>query len=269
MIEKISRYIAVGDSFTEGLWDPYLASQSQGLQRGWADRLASTLSTRRTQLGLPPVEYANHAVRGKLLDAIITEQLPRALEQKPDLVSIVGGGNDILRPGTDPDALAKTLESAVVQAREAGAHVLLGTGMDPVDLPIVRRTRAKVATFNAHIWSIARSHGAGVVDIWGLHALKHPEMWAHDRIHLNSEGHHRVSQAALVGLGLPPDDQHWRSPLPDPAMARVEVLREHGTWLVTEVAPWMTRRLRRRSSGDARVAKFPDLGPAGESGVGV
>ncbi len=261
MIEKISRYIAVGDSFTEGLWDPYDDSDPKGLQRGWADRLAESLSARRARLGLPPVEYANHAIRGKLLASIVSDQLPRALEQKPDLLSIVGGGNDILRPGTDPDVLAKTLESAVVQARGAGARVLLGTGMDPTGLPLVRRTRGKVATFNAHIWSIARAHGAGVLDVWGLHALKHPHMWADDRIHLSSEGHHRVAQAALVGLGLTPDDTQWRAPLAPVAIGSIEALREHGAWLATDVAPWMTRRLRRLSSGDERRAKYPDPAP--------
>lgn len=96
MIEHVCRYIAIGDSFTEGLWDP--APGVEDTQRGWADRLASSLSTRRTQQGLPALEYANHAVRGKLLGDILDDQLPRALDQNPDLVSIVGGGMTFCAP---------------------------------------------------------------------------------------------------------------------------------------------------------------------------
>ncbi len=259
MIENISRYIAVGDSFTEGLWDPYPGPRSgPDVQRGWADRLAESLSSRRVAAGLPALEYANHAIRGRLLAPILRDQVPLALTQGPDLVSIVGGGNDILRPGTDPDALARILEDAVITARRAGARVLLGTGMDPVDLPLVRSTRQKVATLNAHIWSIANRQGAAVLDLWGLRALRHPSMWAGDKIHLSPQGHHRVAQAALVGLGLAPDDPNWRTPLPAPNASAVERWRENGQWFVNDVAPWMTRRLRRRSSGDERTPKFPE-----------
>src|SRR5690625_1359145 len=260
MIERTRRYVAIGDSFTEGLWD---LSPRDGLQLGWADRLADALSLRRTARGLAPLEYANHAIRGKLLGEIVDEQLPAALAQEPDLISIVGGGNDILRPRTDPDALAKALESAVVAAREAGAMVLLGTGVDPAGLPIVRRTREKVAIYNAHVWSIARNHGAAVLDLWGLHALKHPGVWAKDKIHLNPLGHHRVAQGALASLGLDPDDPRWRDPLPPHPAGALASLREQSEWLATEVTPWLARRLRGRSSGDARVAKFPEPRPLG------
>ena len=259
MVERISRYIAVGDSFTEGLWDPYPAPRGEpDVQRGWADRLAESLSSRRVAAGLPALEYANHAIRGRLLAPILRDQVPLALSQEPDLISIVGGGNDILRPGTDPDALARILEDAVTAARRAGARVLLGTGMDPIDLPLVRSTRQKVALFNAHVWSIANRQGAAVLDLWGLRALRHPSMWAGDKIHLSPQGHQRVSQAALVGLGLAPDDPHWRTLLPAPNARAVERWRENGQWFVNDVAPWMTRRLRRRSSGDERTAKFPE-----------
>lgn len=259
MIEHVSRYIAIGDSFTEGLWDPVPGVEDT--QRGWADRLARSLSTRRAQQDLPALEYANHAVRGKLLGDILDDQLPRALDQLPDLVSIVGGGNDILRPGSDPDVLAARLRDAVIQARRIGARVLIGTGMDPLHLPIVRRTRAKVALFNAHVWSIAKDQGAAVLDLWGMRVLQHPQMWAGDKIHLSPMGHHRVAQAALASLGLVPDDPDWRKPLPPLNATRMQVWRDQGTWLATDVAPWLVRRIQRRSSGDGRHPKYPTPQP--------
>ncbi|NKY41267.1 SGNH/GDSL hydrolase family protein [Cellulomonas septica] len=255
-----TRYVAIGDSFTEGLWDS--PDGPEAPTRGWADVLAARLSQRRTAAGETPLEYANLAIRGRLLRPILVEQVPAALAMKPDLVSLVGGGNDILRPAADVDRLARLLEQAVVRLREAGVDVLLGTGVDASDSPLVRATRARVGIYNAHIWSIARRHGAHVVDLWGMRSLRDWRMWADDRIHLTSDGHARVAQAALVGLGLEPDEARWDDPLaPLPPTPRLEQLRGDAQWLREHVYPWATRRLRGRSSGDTRVPKRPALTP--------
>jgi hypothetical protein len=205
------------------------------------------------------MEYANLAVRGRLLRPILREQVPAALELRPDLVSLVGGGNDMLRPVADPDRMAVELERAVVRLREAGADVLLGTGVDSKDSPLVSRTRHRTALYNTHIWSIARRHGAHVVDLWGMRSLRDWRMWAGDRIHLTTEGHRRVAQGALVALGLTPDDERWDDPLsPLPPVPRAERVRENAQWVRQHVYPWATRRLRGRSSGDTRRPKRPE-----------
>jgi len=282
---------------TEGLWDPYSISggtAAGGVQavapeavdspaepgeaplRGWADRLALALSERRIADGGAPLEYANLAVRGRLLGPILDAQLPAALKAGADLVSVVGGGNDLLRPNADPDRLAARLERGVRAARETGADVLLATGTDTRRAPLLAAIRPKVAVYNAHIWSIARRNGAYVLDVWGLRALRDWRMWAEDRIHLSSEGHHRVAQAALVALGLTPDDPGWTRPLPPGAPVPVrEQWRTDAAWVRREVGPWAARHLRGRSSGDGRVAKRPVLAPvapaarAGESASGT
>ena len=128
------RYIALGDSFTEGLTDPEPGSADAF--RGWADRLAGHLAAASPSGG---IEYANLAIRGRLLPQVLVEQVPAALAAQPDLVSLVAGGNDLLRPGADPDRLAADLEAAVVSFRSAGADVLLVTGVDPRQTPIIRR----------------------------------------------------------------------------------------------------------------------------------
>lgn len=255
-----SRYVAIGDSFTEGLWDS--PDGPDAPTRGWADVLAARLSERRVAAGQPPLDYANTAIRGRLLKSIVVDQVPAAIELKPDLVSMIGGGNDILRPAADVDRLARNLEHAVVRLREAGIDVLLGTGMDALGSPLVRATRSRVGIYNAHIWSMARRHGAYVVDLWGMRSLLDWRMWAEDRIHLTTEGHARVAQAALVGLGLTPDDEAWDDPLtPLPPTPRTQKMREDAAWVREHVYPWATRRLRGRSSGDLRVPKRPDLTP--------
>ena len=255
-----TRYVAIGDSFTEGLWD--LGSDDDTRCRGWADILAARLSSRRTEAGDPPLEYANLAIRGRLLGPILTEQLPTALALEPDLVSLVGGGNDILRPTVDVDLLAGRLEAAVIELRASGADVLLSTGMNPADSALMRRTRHRVGIYNSHVWSIARRHDAHVLDLWGMQSLHDWRMWSDDRIHLTTEGHARTAQAALVGLGLAPDDPAWDDPLtPLPPVPRLEKAMSDAVWLREHVYPWATRRLRHRSSGDLRVPKRPDLAP--------
>ncbi len=155
------RYVALGDSFTEGLADA--DPQRPGEYRGWADRLAEHLAA----VADGELEYANLAIRGRVLAQVLAEQVPVALSARPDLVSLVAGGNDLLRPGADPDRLAADLEDAVARFRAAGADVLLATGVDPRQTPIIRRTRGRVAVFNASLWSVAVRHGAVVLDQWG------------------------------------------------------------------------------------------------------
>jgi lysophospholipase L1-like esterase len=257
-VPRWQRYVAVGDSFTEGLWDSPQGPDAP--QRGWADVLAGLLSDRRRAAGEPPLRYANLAIRGRLLRPIVLEQVPAALELEPDLVSLVGGGNDILRPGTDVDVLARGLENAVVKIRATGADVLLATGFDSAGSPIMQSTRHKVGLFNAHVWSIARRHGASVLDLWGMRHLRTLDAWAPDRIHLTTEAHARVAQGALLGLGLVPDDPAWDVPPPAaPPLSRAEQVREDARWLRTYAYPWATRRLRHVSSGDHRAAKLPTL----------
>jgi len=207
-----TRFVALGDSFTEGLWD--IDPDDDARCRGWADILAARISSRRTAAGQAPLEYANLAIRGRLLRPILTEQVPTALELQPDLVSLIGGGNDMLRPTADVDRMARNLEAAVVRLRESGADVLLGTGMDLADSPLVRRTRSRVGVYNSHIWSIARRHGAHVLDLWGMQSLRDGRVWAEDRIHLTTEGHARWRRPPSWGLAWSPTTRHGttRSP---------------------------------------------------------
>jgi lysophospholipase L1-like esterase len=248
------RYIALGDSFTEGLSDP--DPDRPGEFRGWADRLAEHLAAAAPG---HDVEYANLAIRGRLVRQVLEEQMPVALAAQPDLVSLVAGGNDLLRPGGDPDALAAALEGAVATIRATGADVLLATGVDPRPTPIIRRIRGRVAVLNAHLWSIAARHGAHVLDQWSAAWLQDPRMWDADRIHLTAEGHHRIALAAAAALGVPVAGAgDWRTPLPPlPPRPFRAAVSEEAAWVRGFVGPWVGRRLRGRSSGDGRVPKRP------------
>ncbi len=243
-------FVALGDSLTEGLQD----FDDDGNPIGWADRLAQMLAdSAGTDIG-----YANLAIRGRLLGPILAEQVEPALALKPDLVSIWGGGNDMLRPDADPDAMAAAVEAAVVKFRDAGTDVLIGLGVDSRDSPIIRLTRNRTAIYNINLVGIAARHGAKVIDAWNLRSLRDWRMWHEDRIHLNAQGHHRVALAAFAALGLDPEDPDWAVPLPANApMTRREQLDWNLTWGREHLAPWLGRRIRRTSSGAGRTAKLP------------
>lgn len=251
-------YVAIGDSFSEGLWD--ISPNHPDQCRGWADMLAMTLSTRRQAAGQTPLKYANLAIRGKLLKPIIAEQLGPALDMKPDLISIIGGGNDIIRPNVDVDSIAAHLDKAVVDARATGADVLLCAATDFGGHGSMALTRSRVALFNAHLFSIAQRRGAYVMDMWGHRAISDPRFWADDRIHLTTEGHRRVTDMALVGLKQRPENPRFAVPLdPAPVASIRERSRENMDWAKVHVGPWIKRRLTGTSSGDTRVAKYPTL----------
>jgi lysophospholipase L1-like esterase len=257
-----TRYVAIGDSFTEGMADPDPARANGYV--GWADRLAAHLAPMAgaDSGGHVAFGYANLAIRGRLLDDIAGPQVDKALALAPDLVSIVGGGNDILRPRADIDALAGRLEEAVARLRASGADVLLSTPSDPRDAPLIKASRGRAATYTAHIWSIARRHEAHVVDLWGMAALRDWRLWAPDRIHLTPEGHRRVALNAFTALGFTAQDDGWAIPLPPaPPISRSEWARANARWAREYVAPWVQRRLRGQSSGDTITAKRPSVTP--------
>jgi lysophospholipase L1-like esterase len=257
-----TRYVAIGDSFTEGMADPDPARANRYV--GWADRLAAHLAPIAGDVSGAGegFGYANLAIRGRLLADIAGPQVDAALALAPDLVSIVGGGNDILRPRADIDALAARLEDAVARLRASGADVLLATPSDPRDAPLIKASRGRAATYTAHIWSIARRHDARVIDLWGMAALRDWRLWAPDRIHLTPEGHRRVALNAFTALGFTAPDAGWAIPLPPaPLIARREWARANARWARDYVAPWVQRRIRGRSSGDTVSAKRPTVTP--------
>jgi len=251
---RIGTYVALGDSFTEGLNDPYPGEADHF--RGWADRLAEHMAARDADL-----RYANLAVRGKLLRQIVAEQVPVAVDLGPDLVTFCGGGNDMIRPGADPDALAVLLDDAVRRLRGTGARVVLFTGFDTMGLRSGRRVRGKAATFNMHLRAIADRRGCDVVDLWSRRVFYDPQAWYEDRLHLTPEGHRRMALLVAELLGLPVDGD-WREPWP--AAEAVDWLtsrRQDVYWARTYLLPWIGRRLTGRSSGDGRPPKRPTPTP--------
>ncbi len=253
VLHPYTRYVALGDSFTEGVGDeePHLPN---GL-RGWADRVAEELARSR-----PDLQYANLAIRGRLLAQIEAEQLEPALALEPDLVTISAGGNDLLRPGGDPDALAARLDAIVGRLRATGAEVVLFNGPDIAMTPVLRAIRGKVGIYNANLFGVAAKHGAIVADMWSARHLQQPQMWAADRLHFSRFGHHAIAMLVLDALGV----QHALTemePEPLPSRSWQQLRMQDLHWAREHLAPWVVRRLRGQSSGDTITPRRPQPGP--------
>ncbi len=254
----ILSYVALGDSFTEGMSDPCPdgGGAPDGRYRGWADRLAEHLADHVAE-----VRYANLAVRGKLIGQVAAEQVPRAVELSPDLITLCAGGNDIIRPGSDPDAVAVAFAAAVEELSRTGARIVVFTGFDTNWQPVMRHMRGRIATYNMHLRAIADRYGCDVVDVWSMRVLDDARAWSWDRLHLSPEGHRRMALRVAEVLGVPVEGD-WKQPWPpaDPRDWR-SARQEDLHWAREFLVPWIGRRLTGRSSGDNVNPKRPSLDP--------
>ncbi len=247
------RYVAIGDSFTEGVGDPY----PDGRERGWADRVAQTLARQE-----PGLLYANLAVRGRRVAGIVEEQVPAAVALKPDLVSFAGGVNDALRRTWDLTALTEHLDAGIAALTATGADVVIVTYGRPSNRSkVLGAVEGRLADYRAVTYDIAERYGARVVDFWDVTVFDDERFWSEDRLHMNPVGHQRVAMAVLEKLGVSQPSPWWE---PLPAVQPPSVLARAGrnaSWAGKHLAPWLGRRVTGRSSGDGITAKRPDCLP--------
>lgn len=244
-----SRYVALGDSFTEGVgdWDE---SRPNGV-RGWADRVAEQLMLADDSWG-----YANLAIRGKKLHQVLAEQVDAAVALQPTLVTIYAGGNDILRPKVDIDALVNAYDAGIATLRASGAAVLVFTGFDSGRAPVFGATRGRTALYNELVREAVDRRGAELVDYWRMKELQDERYWDIDRLHMSPAGHMLTAKKVLEvlrrtdAIDLPELDAL-------PARTRVDQLRRDAQWAREYLGPWVGRRLRGVSSGDNLSPKYP------------
>jgi lysophospholipase L1-like esterase len=245
-----ARYVAIGDSWTEGVGDPD-ETRPNGL-RGWADRVAEALATEREDF-----RYANLAIRGRTVEEILDEQLAPALALEPDLLSLQGAGNDLLHLRVDIDALVGSIDAAVGKANDIGARVVLFTHGTPAAGPF-RALRGRIAIFNELLREVVDTRRAVLVDNWRLREAQDARYWDADRVHLSPFGHHLAALHVLDSLGIRHD--HEPVVLPEATSStRRERLRAEVEWASSFAGPWIYRRLTGRSLGDGINAKRPVL----------
>ena len=245
------RFVALGDSFTEGVGDP--DPQRPNGVRGWADRAADVLAGQTDDFG-----YANLAIRGRKLRAMLAEQIEPALALEPDLVTIYAGANDIMRPSVDVDGLVRDYDAALGRVTDTGAHLVMFTAFDPGGFPVFGSMRGRFAVYNELVREVAERRGATLVDFWRMRDYRDPGMWADDRMHMSSAGHQRMAMAVLDALGVPHDLVPVDLP-PAPHLTKKERRAANFDWARTHAAPWVKRRLTGKSSGDTLDPRYPTL----------
>jgi lysophospholipase L1-like esterase len=187
----MTTYVAMGDSFTAGL-DPE--------KPRWPDELARALG--------PNVHYENLASVGATSEVVERDQLPRAVDLKPDVVTLVCGANDVLestRP--DPDDYAVRLSRMFGRLRRGAPHAEILTATYPdlsrfVELRPRSRKRVEkgMQRFNAACRAVARRHGIAVLEASDHPAADRRATFAEDGFHPSAEGHRRAAAAFLANL---------------------------------------------------------------------
>lgn len=241
------RYAAIGDSFSEGMGD----ERADGYMVGWADRVAIGLAAHRGEA----IDYANFSIRGRLLEPIVHGQLDAALalEPKPTLLTLNGGGNDMLRRNYDQSRVLALTAEALQRCRQAGVRVVLLSGADPTEhLPFGRYVRPRAENVTNALAELAAEHGVAFVDCFHDAEVRKRHYWSDDKMHLNAIGHAHVASLVLHALiGTP-----VAAPAPVPPPTRSSLAATVHYWRI-QVIPWFKRRLTGRSSGDGRVEKHP------------
>lgn len=239
------RFVAIGDSFTEGVGD----ERPDGSVRGWADLTAQGWADSRGE----SIQYANLAIRGKLIWPIVAQQLEPALALTPTHLSFNGGGNDMLRPRTSIGRIADAFSQVLRRCDEEGVTLILLSGANPsAQLPMSRLIQRRGDLMSdAVVQRIAERPDVVRALNWPDAELSNPSFWSQDRLHMNSRGHHRVAARVLASLGERVPEGWWSMPeITDVArLAQREYMREH-------LGPWVRRRLTGTSSGDGRQPKF-------------
>lgn len=210
-------YVAVGASETVGVGATHPSTEA------WPEVL------RRDALP-PDTTFVNVGVSGSTVAQALTQQLPRAFDVEPDLVTVWLNVNDALRfvPISDYERDLATLVGGL--RRGGAAQVLLANTPPLEDLPVVRACLpdpppgvrcllpvrlpgpepviAYVRQFNEVIGRVASQEGAVLVD---LHAAavadrqrRLDRYLASDGFHPSTEGHAAVAAVFAAALRSTP-----------------------------------------------------------------
>ena len=251
---RFARYVALGDSSTEGLNDP----DGLGGYRGWSTRLAERIAA-----GQAGLLYANLAVRGYTTRRILETQLEPALAMRPDLVTLFSGTNDVISRQFDCGQVGRDIEAMQRALIAQGATLLTFTlpDLSPVN-PVGRWLTPRVEQLNGALREISARTGAVLVDLARYPVACDPRLWSEDRLHVNALGHQRMAAAFAQALGLPGSNASWaRSLPPSPATPLTTWIQSDLRWCRQYFLPWIWRRLTGQSGGAGRRASRPRLRP--------
>ncbi|MFS0896148.1 SGNH/GDSL hydrolase family protein [Mycolicibacterium litorale] len=251
-----ARYVAIGDSQTEGLYD----RDADGSLIGFADRLAARLDTLH-----PGLQYANLAVRGRRIADVLEDQVPRALAMRPDLITVCIGMNDVTRLGRSFGVALADLETLYATLAASGATVVTTMFPDVAQIvPVGRVLAGRVRRINDTIQAAAHRHGFRLVDLFHAESMREPDTWSADRVHGSAKGHRLFAAAAAEALGLPGSDHGWAAanPAAEQPSPRTRAAAQ-AAWTRNMLVPHLWGQLRGVSGGRRLAPRRPELAPVG------
>lgn len=245
------RFVAIGDSFTEGVGDPN-PLYPNGV-RGWGDRVARQLGRADDRW-----RYANLAIRSKYLGEVVTEQVDTALAMRPTVLTFYAGGDDMLTARVNMAAVMDLYEDTIRRLTASGAQLVLFTADDATRGPILEPVRRRIAFFNNTVRDLARDTGAILIDHDRMSEFSDRRLWSFDRIHMSRHGHKLLAAAVLAELGIP---HTLELPVMAPFEPRpvLQAVREESRWVCSEVVPLIQRRVSGIREGDTLTPKWPEL----------
>lgn len=257
---RYHRYVALGDSQTEGLWD----IDDSGALVGFADRLARMIAA-----DSPGLLYANLAIRGKRIADVLNVQLPQALAMQPDLITVCVGMNDVTRPGRRFTRALAELEILYDALASSGATVVTTTFPDITQLlPAGRLLVSRVLRINDVIRNAADRHGFRLVDLYNAASMTDSAVWSPDRVHGSTTGHLLFAAAAAEALELAGADHDWAlATTGDQHRSPRSRISAQLAWTQNMFMPWIWRHLRGRSAFHGHQARHPQLVPVRASSV--
>lgn len=254
MSTRYSRYVAIGDSSTEGLGDP----DGAGGYRGWSLRLAERIAASQGSL-----MYANLAVRGRRTRQVRDEQLAAAVAMKPDLATVFSGTNDVIAWRFNHAEIVADMAHMQRALIDEGATVLTFTLPDltPV-MPLARVLAARICALNEALRNAAASTNAILVDFAAHAVATDRRLWSPDRMHANSAGHAKIASALASALELPGSEETWHATLSAThRRSRVEWLGAEIAWGGRYLLPWALQAMFTRPGDRALKPPRPRLAP--------
>ena len=188
-------YVVMGDSTA--------VSQGGEYKQGYAVQTAEHQAKNYT------VRWKNVAVAGARAADVDTKQLPEAVELMPDVVLIGVGANDVTHL-TNIESVKQSLTHTIQELRNANSNVeIILTGSPdmgsvprlPQPLRWVAGNRTK--NINKMIVSLAKEQEvrfAPIAERTGKLFREHPELFASDKFHPNTEGYKTWTPVIIEAL---------------------------------------------------------------------
>lgn len=178
-------FVAIGDSLTEGYGD-----EIDGMiKTPWPIGVGKIL-------GIETVH--NLGISGYRSDQVYEFQFHKALALKPDIVSIMVGGNDLFQYKWNKKKYSNILKEMIEEFTKSGATVITGNLPDftyMYKLPLYKKLAAKylIKQENKVLDKLAKEYNTIHIVFYNHPLQLDKSNWSKDCIHPNSKGYDKIA----------------------------------------------------------------------------